>query len=94
VIVSAKSAIEAKLTAAFQPETMAIIDESHLHAGHAGARPGGESHFRVKIVAQAFAGKSRLERHRLINEVLTEELSGRVHALAIEAAAPDEAARR
>jgi len=94
VIVSVKSAIEAKLTAAFQPETIAVIDESRLHAGHAGARPGGESHFRVKIVAQAFAGKSRVERHRLINEVLTEELSGRVHALAIEAAAPGEAARR
>lgn len=93
MIVSVRSAIEAKLTAAFQPETIAIIDESHLHAGHAGARPGGESHFRVKIIAQAFAGKSRLERHRLINEVLTEELSGRVHALAIEAAAPDEGAR-
>lgn len=80
--------------AAFHPESIAVIDESHLHAGHAGARPGGESHFRVKIVAQAFAGKSRLERHRVINEVLIEELSGRVHALAIEAAAPDEVARR
>jgi BolA family transcriptional regulator, general stress-responsive regulator len=92
--VSVKSAIEAKLTAAFSPQTILVIDESQLHAGHAGARPGGESHFRVKIVAHVFAGKSRLERHRLINEVLTEELSGRVHALAIEAAAPGEAARR
>ena len=94
MIVSVKSAIEAKLTAAFQPEHMTVIDESHLHAGHAGARPGGESHFRVKIVAEAFAGKSRVARHRLVNDVLAEELSGRVHALAIEAADPSEAAHR
>jgi BolA protein len=92
--VSVKSAIEAKLTKAFSPQSMTVIDESHLHAGHSGARPGGESHFRVKIVAQAFVGMSRVERHRLINHALAEELSGRVHALAIEAAAPDEPARR
>jgi BolA protein len=69
-----------------------VVDESHQHAGHAGHRPGGESHFRVYIVAPAFAGKSRLERHRLVNGALAAELAGGVHALAIHAAAPGEAA--
>lgn len=84
--------ITRKLTAAFRPESLRIVDESHQHEGHAGHRPGGESHFRVYIVAQAFAGKSRLERHRLVNGALAAELAGSVHALAIHAAAPDEPA--
>jgi BolA protein len=66
------------------------MDESHQHAGHAGHRPGGETHFRVYIVADAFKGKSRLERHRMINETLAGELGGGVHALAIHASAPGE----
>jgi BolA protein len=82
--------ITEKLTKAFTPESIRVVDESDRHAGHAGHRPGGETHFRVYIVAEAFRGKSRLERHRMINETLVGELRGGVHALAIHAAAPDE----
>jgi BolA protein len=80
-----------KLTAAFAPARLDVLDESHLHVGHAGHRPGGETHFRIRIVAQAFAGKSRLERHRMINQTLSNELNAGVHALAIQALAPGEA---
>lgn len=79
-----------KLTAAFAPSSLAIEDESHRHEGHAGHRPGGQTHFRVTIVAEAFRGKSRLERHRMINDVLAAEISGGIHALAIHASAPGE----
>jgi BolA family transcriptional regulator, general stress-responsive regulator len=77
-----------KLQEAFQPMSLEVIDESYQHHGHSGARPDGESHFRVKIVASAFKGKSRVERHRMINAVLAAEMKERVHALAIEATAP------
>ncbi len=87
---SVKSVLEDKLTGAFHPNSLVVVDESHLHAGHAGSRPGGETHFRVTIVASAFAGKSRLERHRLVNSALAAELADRVHALAINASAPGE----
>jgi len=80
--------ITTKLTNAFAPVDVTVIDESHLHAGHAGHRPGGETHYRVDIVSQAFEGKSRIERHRMVNTVLAEELAGTVHALAIKAHAP------
>jgi BolA protein len=80
--------LEAKLQAAFAPIALEVIDESSQHQGHAGARPDGESHFRVRIVAAAFKGKSRVEQHRMINQVLELDLRERVHALAIEAAAP------
>ena len=79
-----------KLREAFAPESLDVTDESHLHEGHAGHRPGGETHFRVYIVSPAFQGKSRLERHRMINETLASELKGRIHALAIHAQAPGE----
>ena len=82
--------ITRKLTEAFNPESLRVVDESHQHAGHAGHRPGGETHFRVYIVAEAFRGKSRVERHRMINATLSGELAGGVHALAIHAAAPGE----
>jgi BolA family transcriptional regulator, general stress-responsive regulator len=82
--------IRAKLTAALQPTRLEIVDESHLHAGHPGAPGTGESHFRVLIEAPVFAGKSRLQRHRLVNDALAAELSGRVHALALAAYAPGE----
>ena len=82
--------ITTKLEQALAPARLAVIDESHQHHGHAGWREGGETHFRVDIVSQAFAGKSRLERHRLINAALAEELAGGVHALAIVARAPEE----
>jgi BolA family transcriptional regulator, general stress-responsive regulator len=79
-----------KLAAAFAPESLHVEDESHRHEGHAGHRPGGETHFRLYIVSEAFRGKSRLERHRMINAALAGELKERVHALAIHAAAPGE----
>jgi len=79
-----------KLALAFPDAELMLEDQSHLHAGHAGARPGGESHFKLDAVAPAFAGKSRIERHRMINSVLKDELSGPVHALAIVARAPGE----
>ena len=84
------SRIETKLREAFAPESLSVVDESHLHEGHAGHRPGGETHFRVALVSAAFTGKSRVERHRMVNAALAEELSGRVHALAIKASAPGE----
>jgi len=88
---STKDAITNKLREAFMPESLDVTDESHLHVGHAGHRPGGETHFRVYIVSPAFEGKSRIERHRMINATLAGELQGSVHALAIRAQAPGEA---
>lgn len=82
--------ITRKLDAAFAPQHLQVIDESHQHHGHGGWREGGETHFRVNIVSEAFRGKSRLERHRLVNAALAQELAERVHALAIAAKAPDE----
>lgn len=79
-----------KLREAFDPESLEVQDESHLHEGHAGHRPGGETHFRVNIVSAAFKGKSRIERHRMINAALAGELAGSVHALAIHARCPGE----
>ncbi|WP_336810827.1 BolA family protein [Bosea sp. MMO-172] len=82
--------ITRKLTEAFAPQELKVIDESHQHQGHGGWREGGETHFRVNIVSEAFSGKSRLERHRLVNAALAQELADRVHALAIAAKAPGE----
>ena len=84
--------ISEKLTQAFAPQSLKVEDESHRHEGHAGHRPGGQTHFRVYIVSDAFKGKSRIERHRMINGALAVELAGGVHALAIHAAAPGEGA--
>ena len=83
--------ITSKLGSALAPEHLRVIDESHQHQGHGGWREGGETHFRVELVSSAFAGKSRLERHRLVNAALAQELADRVHALAIVAKAPGEA---
>ena len=77
--------IRSKLTTAFSPELIEIKNESQLHQGHAGSPNSGESHFRVRVVSTEFEGKTRVERHRMINEVLSEELAGPVHALAISA---------
>lgn len=98
---SIKSTIEQKLSTAFQPERLEVVNESHLHAGHHhtdGAHEEtfdgeGETHFRVRIVSQAFAGKSRVERHRAVNDLLVPELKAGLHALAIEPAAPGEKTR-
>jgi BolA protein len=85
-----KHTITNKLREAFMPESLDVIDESHLHEGHSGHRPGGETHFRIYIVSNAFEGKSRIERHRMINTTLAAELAGSVHALAIKAQTPGE----
>ena len=82
--------ITQKLDAALQPQSLDVIDESHQHAGHSGARPGGETHFRVRCLSSAFAGKSRIERHRIVNAALADELKLSVHALALELKAPGE----
>ncbi len=88
-----KDTITKKLQDAFAPESIDVKDESHQHEGHAGHRPGGQTHFRVYIVSAAFAGKSRVDRHRMINDVLKDDLAGGVHALAIHASAPGEQQR-
>ena len=98
---SMQQTIESKLNAAFSPERLTVLNESHLHAGHHHTGSGhhgefdgtGETHFRVRIVSSAFAAMSRIERHRAVNALLAEELEGSVHALAIEPAAPGEKTR-
>ncbi|HEY4192771.1 MAG TPA: BolA family protein [Mesorhizobium sp.] len=98
---SIQATIENKLATAFSPQRLEIVNESHLHAGHHHVESGhhaqfdgsGETHFRVRIVAGAFSGMSRLERHRAVNALLAEELKAGLHALAIETAAPGEATR-
>ena len=98
---SIQAAMERKLTQAFAPERLAVLNESHLHAGHHHEESGhhstfdgtGETHFRVRIVSAAFAGKSRIERHRAVNAVLDGELKAGVHALAVEPTAPGEPTR-
>ena len=88
-----KDRIEKCLTEALKPQSLQVVDESHLHAGHAGARPEGETHFRVHIVSAAFENKGRIDRHRTVQEILADELAGPIHALAIHASAPGEPAR-
>ncbi|MDP9837518.1 BolA protein [Neorhizobium huautlense] len=89
-----KARIEASLTHALQPERMDVIDESHQHAGHQPHFNGeGGTHMRVRIVSKAFEGKSRVERHRIINDILKAELQAGVHALSVEASAPGEPTR-
>jgi BolA protein len=83
--------IRRKLTAAFSPTRLDITDDSHRHAGHAGARPEGESHFTVTIVAAAFAGQSRVARQRIVYEILADELKSDVHALSLVTKTPEEA---
>ena len=91
---SVKERIKARLTAALSPAELDVIDDSAKHAGHqfhpGGVEPRGETHFTVKVVSDAFAGKSRLARHRMVNELLAQELADGLHALAIVAKAPGE----
>jgi BolA protein len=82
-----------KLTEAFAPEALTVTDESARHAGHAGARAGGESHFDVRIVSSGFEGLTRVERQRRIHAVLEAEFRGGLHALSLKALTPAEAAR-
>ncbi len=79
-----------KLTAAFAPETLEIEDESSKHAGHSGARPGGETHFHVRIVSKTFEGVSRVERQRRVYAALVDELKTRIHALSLTTLTPAE----
>ena len=85
-----KAAIEKKLGEGLAPRRLSVVDESHRHAGHAGAPDGGESHFRVEVVAAAFAGLSRVARQRLVYGLLAEELKGPIHALALRTLTPEE----
>jgi BolA protein len=85
-----KSVIENKLAEGLRPRRLSIVDESHKHAGHAGARAGGESHFRVEVVSAAFAGLTRVARQRLVYGLLAEELKGPIHALALSTLTPEE----
>jgi len=87
---SREAQIRNKLMAALAPVRLEVINESHLHAGHLGSPETGESHFRVLLVSELFTGKSRVERHRMVNTVLAAELAAGVHALAIAAYAPNE----
>jgi BolA protein len=86
-------AIRGKLEQAFAPASLSILDESHLHAGHAGHDKRGESHFAVAMQSAAFAGKSRIERQRMVYVVLDAELKSRVHALRLSLLAPGEELR-
>ncbi|MEO0411895.1 MAG: BolA family protein [Pseudomonadota bacterium] len=83
--------IEDKLTDKFAPETLKVVDQSHLHAGHAGAREGGQTHFMVMMVSDAFEGTNRVARQRLVYTALKEELEERVHALSLTLRTPREA---
>jgi stress-induced morphogen len=90
---SVENSIREKLTRAFAPVALDVVNDSHHHAGHASSPGTGESHFSIKVVSAAFDDKSRLERHRMVNQVLAEELAGKIHALAITALSPEEGAR-
>jgi BolA protein len=90
---TAETRIRETLTAGLHPRRLDVINESELHAGHRSSPGTGQSHFRILVVADAFTGKSRLERHRMVNDLLAAELTGGVHALAIKAYAPGEDVR-
>jgi BolA protein len=85
--------IRGKLNAAFTPTELEVEDDSARHAGHSGAAPGGETHFNVRIVSQAFTGLSRVERQRRVYAALADELKAQVHALALVTLTPDEGRR-
>jgi BolA protein len=87
---SLESAMREKLMVALRPTRLDLVNESHLHAGHRSSPGTGESHFRLKVVAEAFRGKSRIERHQMVNAALAGLLKGQVHALALTTKAPGE----
>ena len=82
--------MRSKLEAGLTPDRLEIEDQSHLHAGHAGWRPGGETHFKIKVASARFIGKGRVERHRMVYALLKDEIADGVHAIALETAAPGE----
>ena len=88
---SVEARMRERLMIALEPVRLDVVNESHLHAGHRSSPGTGDSHFRVLVVSPAFRGKSRVERHRMVNAALAQDLKGGVHALAIKALAPEEA---
>lgn len=88
---SVSKTIHSKISDRLPSSIVEVVDESHLHAGHAGAREGGQSHFRLRVVSDQFEGLSRVARQRMINDILREELAGPIHALAMKTLTPDEA---
>lgn len=90
---STADAIRSKLSDALAPTRLVVLDESNKHVGHAGWRPSGETHFAVEIVSQAFEGKSRVERQRMVHAILSSELAGGIHALSLRTSTPNEAER-
>jgi BolA family transcriptional regulator, general stress-responsive regulator len=90
---SVESVMREKLMVALRPTRLDVVNESEMHAGHRSSPGTGESHFRLLIVAEAFSGKTRVERHRMVNAALEDEVGRRVHALALNAYAPGEAIR-
>jgi stress-induced morphogen len=88
-----ETSIREKLAQAFAPAELQVVNDSHRHGGHHSSPGTGESHFSVTVVSEAFAGKSRLERHRMVNAALAEELAGRLHALSVSALTPEERAK-
>lgn len=89
-----KSILIEKLTRALAPIRLEVVDESSRHAGHAGARPEGETHFRIEVVSNSFRGLNRVARQRMVYDLLAEELKTRVHALSLSALTPEEDAER
>lgn len=90
---SVAETIREKLETALKPVLLEVVDDSHRHKGHAGHRPGGETHFNVTVVSAVFNGRSRLERHRLVTAALAAEMGNPVHALALKTLTPEEAGR-
>ena len=88
---SVAKTIARKLTEQLHPQSVDVLDQSHQHAGHANAPADGESHFHVKIVAEAFNNLNRVARQRLVYQILNDELAGPVHALSLNTITPDEA---
>jgi BolA family transcriptional regulator, general stress-responsive regulator len=82
--------IKQKLSAGLEPISLEVLDESHLHAGHSGAREGGQTHYRIKVASARFSGKGRIERHRMVYALLADEIAEGVHALALQTLAPGE----
>jgi BolA family transcriptional regulator, general stress-responsive regulator len=89
--VSVAETIREKLESALKPELLEVEDDSHRHKGHAGHRPGGETHFNVTIVAAAFKGRTRIERHRLVTAALADVMGNPIHALGLKTLTPEEA---
>lgn len=87
---TAEARMREKLMIALRPTRLDVINESEMHAGHRSSPGTGESHFRVLIVSDAFTGKSRIDRHRMVNAVLGDDVGGRIHALALGTYAPGE----